>query len=287
MLDLAALGEMIRAARLRREWRPIDFALAMRWSGTAPVYRLEGPGPDTPRPTPDTINLLAQVLELDYADRMTLLGFAGHLLDTEPLSAREEAQLVAWTRPMMDASDMPMILYDYRDRILAVNRAVLRSFDLDPGSVEAWHAAGLTAFDLLWDAHHGFRPHFVNIEDAARSQMLRFKLDNRLRRHEVWYRAYPACSAHHPGFMECWEATDRILERPVAEWDLSGVMQRSNDVVGPGGQILRFDASRREVPAGYGLAALGVYLPRDDSTKRWMMDLARNEAEPLGHAGPA
>lgn len=284
VLDLAALGEMVRAARLRRGWRPIDFALAMRWSGTAPVYRLERPGPDTPRPNPDTINLLAQVLELDYADRMTLLGFAGHLLDTEPLSAREEAQLVAWTRPMMDASAMPMILYDYRDRILSVNRAVLRSFDLDPDSVEAWHVAGLTAFDLLWDARHGFRPHFVNIEEVAQSQMLRFKLDNRLRRHEAWYRAYPACTAHHPGFTEQWGATERILEQPVADWDLSGVMPRSNDVVGPGGQVLRFEASRRAVHAGYGLATLGVYLPRDEGTKQWLLHLGRNDTGTVEYA---
>jgi hypothetical protein len=91
----------------------------MGWSGTAPVYRLERPGPDTPRPNPDTINMVAQVLELDYANRMTLLGFAGNLLDTEPLSVQEEAQLIDWTRPMMETSDASMILFDYRDRILA------------------------------------------------------------------------------------------------------------------------------------------------------------------------
>jgi transcriptional regulator with XRE-family HTH domain len=284
MLDLAALGEMIRAARLRRGWRPIDFALEMSWSGTAPVYRLERPGADTPRPTPDTINLLAQVLELDYADRMTLLGFAGHLLDTEPLSEREEAQLINWTRPMLETSPAPMILYDFRERILAVNRAVLRSFEFDSGSLEAWRAAGLTAFDLLWDARHGFRAHFVDIDAVARSQMLRFKLDNRLRRHEAWYRAYPACAAHLPGFKECWDETERILDQPVTEWDLSGVMPRSNDVIGPGGQILRFDASRREVPAGYGLVALGVYLPRDDHTKQWMMELSQSMSGPSGNA---
>jgi transcriptional regulator with XRE-family HTH domain len=96
MLDLVALGAFVREARLRRGWRPIDLALEMGWSGTAPVYRLERPGPDTSRPTPDTVNLLAQVLGLDYADRTTLLGFAGHLLDTEPLTAQEEAQILTW-----------------------------------------------------------------------------------------------------------------------------------------------------------------------------------------------
>jgi hypothetical protein len=156
----------------------------------------------------------------------------------------------------------------------------LRSFDLDPDIVNTWQAAGLTAFDLLWDERHGFRSHFLNVEEVARSQMLRFKLDNRLRRHEAWYRAYPARAAHFSGFTERWDETERILEQPVADWDLSGVMPRSNDVVGPGGQILRFDASRREVPAGYGLVALGVYLPRDDITKRWMMELARDAASP-------
>ena len=128
------------------------------------------------------------------------------------------------------------------------------------------------------------RSHFLNVEEVARSQMLRFKLDNRLRRHEAWYRAYPARGAHFPGFTERWDETERILEQPVAEWDLSGVMPRSNDVVGPGGQILRFDASRREVPAGYGLVALGVYLPRDDITKRWMMELGRHAEKPPGNA---
>ena len=59
MLDLDAFGTMLRAGRERRGWRPIDLALAMGWSGTAPVYRYERGGPQAPRADPDTVNLFA------------------------------------------------------------------------------------------------------------------------------------------------------------------------------------------------------------------------------------
>lgn len=274
MLDEMALGAMVREARLRRGWRPIDLALEMGWSGTAPVYRLERPGPDTPRPTSATVNLLAHVLDLDYADRMTLLGFAGHLPDTEWLTPQEEARLIALARPIMDGAEEPMILYDYRERILAVNGAVLRPLGFDDGVVAVWREAGLTAFDLLWDDRHGFRSHFRNIADIVQSQMLLFKLDNRLRRHEAWYRAYPACCAHYPGFLTLWEQTENILSQPVSERDFSNLIPRTNEILGPEGQILRFDVSRRLLHAGYGLAALGIYRPLDDCTRRWLADPA-------------
>lgn len=286
MLDLNALGAMIRDARLRRGWRPIDLALEMGWSGTAPVYRLERPGPDTPRPNPDTINLLAQVLEIDYADRMTLLGFAGHLPDTERLTEQEEAHLVNVTRPIMEAADEPMVLYDYRERLLAVNEAFCWPFGFATDVVATWREEEITAFDLLWDASHGFRPQFINIDDMVQSQMLRFKLDNRLRRHEAWYRAFPACYAHYPEFVALWEQTEDILARPVSEWDLSGLMPRTTEFRGPGGQIRRFDSSRRLLHAGYGLAALGIYLPKDEGTQRWLADLKQNLGSWCGDAIP-
>jgi hypothetical protein len=287
MLDLIALGAMIRDARLRRGWRPIDFALEMGWSGTAPVYRLERPGPDTPRPTSDTINLLAQVLELDYADRMTLLGFAGHLPDTELLTAQEEAHLVTLARPIMDSSAEPMVLFDYRIRVLAINEAFRRPFGFEPCVVASWREQGFTGFDLLWDARHGLRERLINFEELVESQMLRFKLDNRLRRHEAWYRAYPACNAHLPGFVALWERTDETLARPASEWDLARVMQRTIELQGPRGRPLRMDASRLLLHAGYGLAALGVYVPTDEVTRRWLAGPSQNVAGPVGPSSAA
>jgi len=270
MLDLAAFGTMIRDARLRIGWRPIDLALEMGWSGTAPVYRLERPGPDTPRPNPQTINQLAKVLDFDYADRMTLMGFAGHLMDTEALTPREEKHLVDLARPIMDSSTDPMVLYDYRERILAVNDAVLRPFGFEPDVVGAWRDAGLTGFDLLWCPSHGFRSRFVNINDVLLSQMLNFKLDNRLRRHEAWYRGYQDSYARFTGFTALWQETDEMLGRPATEWDLSRLVPRTTEVRGTAGPPLRFDASRRALHAGYGLVTLGVYLPKNEVTRQWL-----------------
>lgn len=270
MLDLNALGTMIREARVDRGWRAIDLAVEMGWAGTAPVYRIERPGPATPRPTPQTINQLATVLDLDYADRMTLLGFAGHVPDTEELTPREEAQLIDHVRPIMDAAKEPMVLYDFRERILALNDAVLKPYGFRRDVVRSWRAAGLTAFDLLWSPSHGFHAGFINTEAVHRSQMLRFKLDNRLRRHEAWYRAYPGCYAHFPGFVELWQETEAMLHGPASEWRLSGLIPRTNEVHGPLGPALQFDASRRMVHLGHGLASLGIYGPGNDETRDWL-----------------
>lgn len=270
MLDQPTLGAMIRNARLKQQWRPIDLALEMGWSGTAPVYRLERPGADTPIPTPSTINQLADVLGLDYADRMTLLGLAGHLPETEELTPAEEAHLVERLRPLMDAANEPMVLYDYQERILAVNNAVIEPFGFDSNVVMSWRAAGITGIDLLWDPGHGYRSHFRNIDDVVQSHMIRFKIDNRARRHEAWYRAYPASRAGYPGFVELWDQTDRMLDLPSFEWDVSRLIPRTNEVLGPARQILQFDASRRLVPVGNGLATLGIYMPMNDITRNWL-----------------
>jgi hypothetical protein len=270
MIDFDALGGLIRAARLRQGWRPIDLALEMGWSGTAPVYRLERPGPDTPRPSSDTINLLAQVLGLDYGDRMLMLGLAGHLPDTELLSPQEESALVTITQSMMDGANHPMVLVDNRIRILSVNEAFWRPFELDPGAVASWRAAGVTGFDLLWDPRHGLTDFLGNVEHAVEGQMLRFKLDNRLRRHEAWYRAYPARNAHYPGFVELWQRTDDLLAQPPAAWDLERVMRWEMNLHSRDGQPLQLKATRMMVHAGYGLVYLAAYVPRDDRTRQWL-----------------
>jgi hypothetical protein len=257
---------MVREARTRRGWRPIDLALEMGWSGTAPVYRLERPGPNTPRPTPDTVNLLAQVLELDYADRLTLLGFAGHVPDTEPLTPQEEARLVAWTRPLMEGAAEPVLLFDHRYRVLAFNAAFVRLYGLEPEAAATWRARGVTVFDLLWDQRFVERSGLVDVYRRAEVVMLRFKLDNRTRRHEAWYRAYPGCCAHCPGFVELWERTEAFFARPPAEWDLGRVVQDPLEVQTDDGQRRRFDPTPRVVFGGYGLAWLYVFVPYDDAT---------------------
>jgi transcriptional regulator with XRE-family HTH domain len=278
MLNLVAFGAMIREARTRRGWRPIDLALEMGWSGTAPIYRIERPGPDTPRPNPDTVNLLAQVLGLDYADRLTLLGFAGHLMDTEPLTAQEEAQLLAWVRPLMERAAEPTMLLDYRYRVLAPNAVYLRLFGVDAETVAAWRARELTAFDLVWDTSLVVGARLLNAERAGEVLMLRFKLDNRLRRHEAWYRAYPDRCAHHPGFVELWEQTEAFFARPVTEWELGRVVQEPIEIQEEGERPLRFDPAQRLVHAGYGLVSLLVLVPFDGATRRRMASIREQMA---------
>ena len=262
MLDLDAFGSMIRSARERRGWRPIDLALAMGWSGTAPVYRIERPGVDTPRPHPDTVNLFAQVLELDYADRMTLLGFAGHLLDTEPLTPREEARIVGWARPIMDPSPDPSYLLDFRDRILAVNAAFLALGGWDAATVAAWRGREVTNLDLIWDPALGLRDRFGDVEALAEVVLVRFKLYNRLRRHEAWYRAYPACRDQVPGFVAAWERTERVLERPPEAWDLDPRVANAVFTLRlAGGERRTFASAVRLLHGGYGLIRVVGFQP--------------------------
>ena len=266
MIDLDALGAMLRAARERLGMRPIDLALAMGWSGTAPVYRYERGGPRAPRPDPDTINQLARILELDYADRMTLLGFAGHIPDTEPLTPVEEARVLGWARPELEAAPQPALLFDYRWRILAVNAAFRRWLGFDEAAVAAWRSREVTTLDLVWDPACGLRPRFDDPDATGELQLLRFKLYNRLRRHEAWYRAYPLCRALLPGFAEAWERTEAMLAKPLLELDLDAVMR--GETVGrlPSGERLRFEASQRAVHGAYGLVGTLVLMPLDHAT---------------------
>jgi hypothetical protein len=268
MLDLSAFGAMISAARRRRGWRPIDLAMAMGWSGTAPVYRIERPGPDAPRPHPDTVNLLAQTLDLDYADRMTLLGFAGHVMDTEPLTAREEARVVGWAHSMLGPAPDPTFLVDFRDRILAINGGFRWLLGWDSNAADEWLRRGITNLDLLWDPALGLRQRHEHADAVAEALLMRFKLYNRLRRHEAWYRAYPGCRAHLPGFVESWERTEQILDGPAEEWELDDLVSTLQfAVVGPQGERWRFESSVRLLHAGYGLIRVVRLDPRDRVTR--------------------
>jgi len=260
-LDLDAFGAMVRTARQRRGLRAIDLVVAMRWAGTAPVYRYERGGPDAPRPDPDTINQLAQVLELGYADRMLLLGLAGHLPETEPLTAHEEDRLVAALQPELERLGDPALVFDFRGRILAVNPALPSALG-QPASVGGiWQRDGITLFDFIWDSAFGLSNRLLDPPAARRFQILRFIFFNQLRRHETWYREIPARFAHYAGFVEIWRAMeDRITEVDGGVGLISVVhapivVQFSNGVSG------RYDISQRAVHGVAGLVALLVLSP--------------------------
>jgi transcriptional regulator with XRE-family HTH domain len=260
-LDLDAFGTMVRAARERRGLRAIDLAVAMRWAGTAPVYRYERGGPDAPRPDPDTINLLAQVLELGYADRMLLLGLAGHLPDTEPLTAEEERRLVAALRPELDALPDPAIAFDFRGRILTINDALPREFGSSPTVAHAWQRDGLTVFDLVWDPALGLTERLIDPVAARRFQVLRFILFNQLRRHETWYRDVPARFAHYDGFTALWRSMEDRAAGADGGVGLIATVHAPVAVRFSNGADGRYDASLRTVHGVDGLVALLVMSP--------------------------
>jgi hypothetical protein len=266
VLDLDAFGAMVRAARERRGWRPIDLALAMGWSGTAPVYRYERGGPAAPRADPDTVNLFAQVLDLDYADRVALLGLAGHLRDTVPFTAAEEERLLAAARPGLAAEPQPAFAFDYRWRLLAVNDAWRRLLGVDEATFADWRSREVTALDLVWDADLGLRGRADEVERLGELQLLRFQLFNRLRRHEAWYRAYPACRAQLPGFEAAWGRAEAALAGPAAELDLGAVMRQEVRVRDGAGRRLRFAASQRTLHGAHGLMGLLVLEAADAAT---------------------
>ena len=260
-LDLDAFGAMVRAARSRRGLRAIDLAVAMRWAGTAPVYRYERGGPDAPRPDPDTINLLAQVLELGYADRMTLLGLAGHLPDTEPLTAGEEDRLLAALRPELGALGEPAFLFDFRGRLLAVNPALAAELGQPAGIGAAWRGMGLTVFDLVWDPALGMAGRLVEPAAARRFQVLRFLLHNQLRRHEAWFRTVPEQFGHYPGFVECWRTGETQIREAGDVSGLIPVVHAPVPVTMRDGSVGRYDISQRAVHGAAGLVALMVISP--------------------------
>lgn len=260
-LDLDAFGAMVRTARERRGLRAIDLAVAMRWAGTAPVYRYERGGLDAPRPDPDTINQLAQVLELGYADRMTLLGLAGHLPDTESLTASEEARLLAVLRAEIDLLPDPSFLFDYRGRVLAANPALVAELDLSVEPHREWPGPGVSIFDLVWDPAHGLSSRLIEPETARRFQVLRFQLYNQLRRHEAWFRAVPDRFAHYGGFVEMWSAAE---EQVGASADLAGLIPIVHAPVLASlrdGSVGRYDLFQRAVHGAAGLVALLVMTP--------------------------
>lgn len=287
MLDLGAFGAMLRAARQRRGLRPIDLALAMNWSGTAPVYRYERGGPNAPRPDPDTVNLFAQVLELDYADRIVLLGLAGHVPDIPPPTPRETARLLDLARPVLAAVPHPAALFDDRWRVLAINDAYRRLFGLPLATEAEWRAREVTLLDLVW------RPSLLGLPGAAdrtveavpgpaaEVQLRRFQLAQRLRRHEAWYRAYPACRADLPRFAPAWDRVAAELAAPLAEVDLGLAVRREAAVIRSEGRPpLRFEASHREVHGACGMASLLVMTPLDRPTADILAALAAADPGP-------
>ncbi len=207
MLDLDEFGAFLRRARERAGLRPIDMAVEMDWSGTAPVYRYERGGVSAPRPDSETIGRLARVLNLDYADRILMLGLAGHIPDTEPLTSEEEDQLIESALSHLECRAEPAMIFDYQWRIRAANLSYLRYRELQPIGIEEIRSREVTTIDLLWDTEYGQRDSGTFIESAT-LQLMRFQLFNRLRRHERWYRNYPERGAHYPGFVELWHEVD-------------------------------------------------------------------------------
>lgn len=260
-LDLDAFGVMVRAARDRRGLRAIDLAVAMGWAGTAPVYRYERGGPDAPRPDPDTINLLAQVLELGYADRMTLLGLAGHLPDTEPLTAGEEDRLLVALRPELVALREPAFLFDFRGRLLAVSPSFAAELGQPSGIGAAWRGMGLSVFDLVWNPVLGLAGRLIEPDTARRLQVLRFLLYNQLRRHETWFRTVPAQFDHYPGFGDIWRAGEAQVREAGDVSGLIPVVHAPMPATMRDGSVGRFDVSQRAVHGAAGLVALMVISP--------------------------
>ncbi len=260
-LDLDAFGVMVRAARDRRGLRAIDLAVAMGWARTAPVYRYERGGPDAPQPDPDTVNLLAQVLELGYADRMTLLGLAGHLPDTEPLTVGEEDRLLVALRPELSALREPAFLFDFRGRLLAVNPALAAEFGQPAGIGAAWRGMDLSIFDLVWDPALGMAGRLVEPETARRFQVLRFLLDNQVRRHEAWFRTVPERFGHYPGFVESWRAAEAQVREAGGVSGLIPVVHAPTPATMRDGSVGHYDMSQRAVHGAGGLVALMVVSP--------------------------
>ncbi len=268
VLDLDAFGEMMRRSRTRQGLRPIDLALEMGWSGTAPVYRYERGGPLAPRPDSDTVNLIAQVLKLDYADRILLLGLAGHIPDTEPLTPAEEANILDAARPGLMAETHPAILFDFRWQILDCNAAYRALARLDEASFARWRARKVTTLDAVWDPEFGLRASLREIARVEEFQLLRFMLFNRLRRHEAWYRAYPACRAHLQGFAEAWARAEAMLASTLAGAQLAEIMNQATDLFDASGARRRYLASQRNLHGAYGMVGMLVMVPAETPPSR-------------------
>ena len=268
MLDLDEFGAFLRRARERAGLRPIDLALEMDWSGTAPVYRYERGGASAPRPDAETIGRFARVLGLDYADRILMLGLAGHIPDTEPLSEREELQLVE--SAMSDLADRqePVMIFDYQWRVRAANDSYIRHRELLPLTIDDIRERGLTTIDLLWDSQYGGE-HTAFLQ-SARMQMLRFQLFNRLRRHERWYREYPERCGHFPGFVSLWHEIDRRITEGLDRHELDSVSRGEFAIQRAEGREMRFTARQQTIHGAYGLLGMLVLEPVDDETRRWI-----------------
>lgn len=264
---------------------PIDFALEMGWWGTAPVYRLESPRPDGPHPTAETINALARVLEMGLADRIVMLGFAGHIPDAEPLSPDEMPGLREWLVTNLDAAAQPMLLIDNRYRILGVNETLRAPFQLDATAMDEARSAELTDLDLLCDPSLGMRDTILNVDAAGDSMLLRFMLDNRLRRHEPWYQAFPASRARLPGFTDAWHRIDALCAGTMNLEQIDLLLGEPVRLRAPDGQTWQFLLWHQAVHVGWGMLSLVVLHPLDEATARVVEGLRRESRPRMVSAG--
>ena len=263
MLDLDSFGDVIRAARERRGLRAIDLAVAMNWSGTAPVYRYERGGPNAPRAMPDTINQLANVLELDYAARMLLLGLAGHLPETESLTLTEEDRLRSLLAPRLAALPHPALAFDYRGRILLTNEVLARELGQSSSISDDWYQRGRTTFDLLWDEQMGMTGWVMDIAAVRRFQMLRFMLGSEMRQHEGWYRDLPERFGGYAGFGEMWCALTSLLKNGTGFPGLLPLTTAPVSVRWLGGDLVDYTVAQQTVPGAGGLVSLLITTPRE------------------------
>lgn len=194
-LRRALFGEQLRAFRVRNGWTIQKAAEVVKVSNAGALRQHEAG--TRPLPKPWTINKIAEGYGLSYADRVLLLGLAGHLSPTPLPSKKEIFEVMIKVEREIAELPYPVTVVDYQFRYWMANGAMATLLG-GTSLIEDIVLSEAMIFDVSFDSSLGIRSHFTDALAVEREQVARFCAYNTYRRHEPFYRLYPNCMSRLP-----------------------------------------------------------------------------------------
>ncbi len=168
------------------------------------------------------VEAISDTLHLTPIQRHYLRGLAGYVAPTIMPPANEIVFYLDRYVDYIRDYEFPAYIDDYRFTYWACNSAAAVIVGGDIERLRELGYSGLTGIDITFDPRLGVIDRVVNREDLQRDQLLWLMTWNVMRRHEPWFRAYPACmetrlenSDTYDTFRYAWDEVTAAVEEPV------------------------------------------------------------------------
>ncbi|MCL4878510.1 MAG: helix-turn-helix domain-containing protein [Anaerolineae bacterium] len=267
------LGSTLKKLRRNKGVRITTLAQKMGFKAAAPLRNIEGG--QIKKPRRETIDKIAEALELHFEDRILLYGLAGHLPEF-PLPNDKEISMNLTRLDFIYKSSIPMLVIDYDYRVWKANGGIGFITGKDENEIEDLVKQQISMFQIIFDHSLNFRPFIQDWDNLARDSVRDFISLNILRRHKDFFQSYPQRMKEYipefEEFVSIWnevaeddEAYDKlILSRSLGLRHRPVILKHPDS-----SQELSFYISRHPIPILNNLFRLIRFVPENDVTWKY------------------